>query len=92
MSTNQRIGTNVRIIAKARGMSLRAIAKAMKFNNEQVLFTRLSGKSKITAEEVARLAQILEVEVAVLFSDPDDLVGRTSGWWSVTADQTAQAA
>lgn len=92
MSTTERIGTNVRTIARARGLSLRGIAKAMDFNNEQVLFTRLSGKSKMSVIELEKLAGILEVDVAVLLGDPSDLVGRTSGWWSVTADQSRQAA
>lgn len=70
-------------------MSLRAVAKAMDFNNEQVLFTRLSGKTTMSVEELEKLAGVLEVEVSVLLSDPDGLLfdGRT--WIRELADQAA---
>lgn len=92
MSTTERIGANVRTIARARGLSLRAIAKEMNFNNEQVLFTRLSGKSKMSVTELERLAAILDVPIDLLLRDPSRLLGSENLWLSVTADQTAQAA
>lgn len=92
MSTTEKIGANVRVIARARGLSLRAVSKAMGFNNEQVLYTRLSGVSRMSVTELERLADILSVSVVTLLSDPSTLIGSEKSWLPISAEQPQRVA
>ncbi len=92
VSASQRVGKNVKTVARARGISIRALSAAMGYKSEQVLHTRLSGVSKLSVDELDQLADILEVPVAVLLSDPSTLVGSNPLWSYVFPDETISAA
>jgi len=89
MSTSKRVGTNVRTIARARGITIKELSKRMGYKNEQVLYTRLSGESKLSVDELEKLAEVLDTEAATLLSDISGLLVRTRGWGTAVEAQAA---
>lgn len=69
-----RIGQTIKVITKARGRTIRWLAAAVGIK-ESSLYDRLSGVTGITAPELERVAQALEVDPGVLFKDPQMLLG-----------------
>lgn len=55
---------------------------------------RLRGRSRFTLDELARIAQVFEVEPGVFFKNPRSLLsaGSESAWTRSTAGQTRWAA
>jgi transcriptional regulator with XRE-family HTH domain len=89
MKTVERVATNVRTIARNRGLTMKELSKRMGYRNEQILYTRLSGDSKMSVDELERAAEILDVAAEVLLSDPSELLSRMRGW--STADEMVAA-
>lgn len=89
MTTTEKLGRNVRTIARHQRITMKALSEAMGYKNVQVLYTRLSGESRTDIEEVERLAEILGTTVSVLLSDPSGLLIHQSTWDRELADQAA---
>lgn len=68
-----RIRRNLRVLLRWRDMTARDFAARLGWD-ESMLSRRLGGKTAITATEVGKFAEVLEVEPGVFYKDPDDLI------------------
>lgn len=71
---------------------MRALSKRMGYNHEQVLYTRLSGETKMSVDELEQLAEILGVPAELLLSDPSTLLARTRAWVMADSEPFSAAA
>jgi transcriptional regulator with XRE-family HTH domain len=67
-TTAQQIGGNVRAEMARRNISQVALAAELGMSSQSMLSARLSGKPPFNVDELTRVAQILNVDVAVLMS------------------------
>lgn len=65
----QRIGHAVRVIARDKGITLKALAESLEMS-KQSFYDRLRGKTTLSVDDLDRLAEELEVPVGVLLDDP----------------------
>lgn len=77
MTTMERVARNVRVISKARGITMRELSSRMGYKNEQTLYARLSGHAKVSVEELEEFANQLDVTPSMLLAE-DVLRGRGS--------------
>jgi transcriptional regulator with XRE-family HTH domain len=66
------IRQNVRLLKSIRGVGDEAIAKKAGYSSRQVFSNRLSGRTDITAEDMARISSALDVEPFVLMLRSDE--------------------
>ena len=67
-----RIRSNVRLLKSVRGVTDTTLAKSGGFTSRQVISARLSGRTELGAEDIARLAAGLRVEPHVLLLRTDE--------------------
>lgn len=92
MGTTERVAINVRTIARARGITMKSLAEGVGWKNVQVLYTRLSGVSKMKVEELDQIAEALGTTPERLLSDPSTLLESISRWMSITPELVSRAA
>lgn len=92
MTTTERVAVNIRTIARGRGISMKNLAALMGWKNVQVLYTRLSGESKMSVDELDKFAEHLSTTPERLLSDPSTLLESISRWMMTSAELDAQAA
>lgn len=93
VAVDRRIGTNIKILAKARGETMKDVATRVGLSYSAIN-ERLVGKRHFLAHEVEAFAAELEVEVAELYREPlsrFSAVSRSSSipWYSGTASREA---
>lgn len=66
------IGTRTRALRRARGLTQRELAQALGFNDRQTVSAIESGARRVTAEELLRLAETLDIPLES-FTDPFQL-------------------
>jgi transcriptional regulator with XRE-family HTH domain len=71
---NERVRTNVRLLKSLRRLSDTGLAERGGFTSRQVISNRLSGRTELAAEDLARLAAALRVEPHVLLLEPVDIM------------------
>lgn len=77
LNVRQKVGRNIKAIAAIRGIPVPDLARRCGYNNTQVLYNRINGTATIGPDELAVIAEILEVDIADLFGD---LVGQRMPW------------
>lgn len=69
------LGTRTRALRRAHGMTQRELARALGFNDRQTVSAIESGARRVTAEELLRLAEILDIPLESIFDSfqlPDE--------------------
>lgn len=66
------IRRNVRLLKSVRGVTDENLAKSGGFTSRQIVSARMSGRTEIAAEDIARLAAGLRVEPHVLLLRTDE--------------------
>lgn len=84
---NPLIGTHTRVLRRARGLTQQQLAQALGFNDRQTVSAIENGARRVTAEELLRLTEILDIPLES-FTDPFQLADEGEFSW-LCADDTA---
>ena len=79
-----RIGETMKRLLQLADISTQTAADAIGKSPQQ-MYQRLNGKCDIAAHELVILAELMDIEPAAFFRDPDDLLRRATTWIYSTA-------
>lgn len=83
IQVRQQMGRVVRMVMKARSVTGKELARLLHLS-EAAVSDRLAGRIAFRADELKLLAQSLDVEPGVFFSDPESLLSTNIRWYSDT--------
>ena len=84
---NPLIGTHTRVLRRARGLTQQELARALGFNDRQTVSAIENGARRVTAEELLRLTEILDIPLES-FTDPFQLADEGEFSWLCADDTT----
>ena len=82
---NPLIGTHTRVLRRARGLTQQELAQALGFNDRQTVSAIENGARRVTAEELLRLTEILDIPLES-FTDPFQLADEGEFSWLCAGD------